>query len=116
MQKRRKTHPWAKFLQSARQRAAKKGVPFELTPEWAAARWTGRCEITDLPFTLGRTQPGPSFWSPSIDRIIPALGYTPTNSRFALWAVNALKHDGTDEDMIAVARAIAARYPLTLDD
>lgn len=68
-------------------------------------------EVQDRSFkretSLGQP-PRPRFFSPSIDRIVPALGYTPENCRFILWAVNAFKHDGTDDDMYRVAEALIA--------
>jgi hypothetical protein len=103
--------PWSALLKSARERAKTKGLPFSLTDGWARSRWTGRCEITDIPFSLiFGDRPGPRFFSASIDQIVPKAGYTPENCRFVLWAVNALKHDGTDEDMIMVARAIIGNF------
>lgn len=98
--------PWKYLLITAAARAARKKVPFALTAEWAAARWTGRCEVTGLEFKIGQRTAGPKFWGPSIDRITPELGYTPDNCRFVLWAINSFKNSGTDEDMIIVARAI----------
>lgn len=107
----RMTKPHWYMLYHARERAKKKNVPFTLTQEWADSVWTGRCAVTGIEFSLGLRGRGPKVFSPSLDRIIPSLGYTPENCRFVLWAVNALKHDGTDADMIMVAKAIAARYP-----
>lgn len=106
LQLQRLTSPWTPLLHAARWRAKKRGIAFELTEAWAASRWTGRCEVTGLPFRLGEQRCGPKFWSPSIDQITPKGGYTPANCRFVLWAVNAMKHDGTDEDMLVVAEAI----------
>ena len=103
----RKRVPWSVLLKAAEWRARKKGIPFELTNEWAAERWTGFCEVTGIPFVIkDRGEPGPKFWSPSIDQITPRAGYTPANCRFVLWAVNAFKGDGTDADMMLVAECI----------
>lgn len=87
--------------------ALKRGIPFELTPEWAKARWTGRCELSDIPFDLTRSVVG--FYSPSIDKIDAKLGYLPDNCRFVLFSINAFKNNGTDEDVFAAARAILSR-------
>jgi len=95
------------LLRGAQSRAKKKNLPYDLTKEWLLSRWTGRCELSGIPFVLRDGAPGPKFYSPSIDRIVPALGYVQSNCRVILWAVNALKHDGTDEDMYRVARALA---------
>lgn len=100
--------PWRLALPGVRCRAKTRNIPFDLTPEWARSVWTGRCALTGIEFDLS-TQPGrtgPRFYSPSIDRIEPALGYTQGNCRFVLFAVNALKSDACDADMLRVARAL----------
>lgn len=84
--------------------ALKDGLPFELTPEWAEARWTGRCELTGIPFDLTRSVSG--FYSPSIDKINNDLGYLPHNCRFVLFAINAFKNNGTDDDMFNAAQLL----------
>lgn len=99
------SRPWRYLFMSARSRAREKGIPFELTDEWASARWTGRCEITGVAFRVNSTR-GPHPFSPSIDRKNPALGYTFDNARFILWGCNAIKGVGSEEDMITIARAI----------
>jgi len=98
--------PWKGLIHAARSRAEKKNLPFSLTDEWGEERWTGRCEVTGLPFSLGKRQSGPKFFSPSIDRIVAPTGYLPENCRFVLWAVNSFKHDASDDDMLFVACAI----------
>lgn len=95
------------LLRSAQYRAKKKGLLFDLTKEWLSARWTGKCELSGIPFALKDGAPGPKFYSPSIDRIVAHLGYVQTNCRIVLWAVNSLKHDATDADMYRVAKALA---------
>jgi hypothetical protein len=100
----RKNTPWKHILRARMRDALKRGIPFELTPEWAEARWTGRCEISDIPFDLNNIAAG--FYSPSIDKIVPELGYLPDNSRFVLLAVNCFKHVGTDADLLKTAQAI----------
>lgn len=109
--KERLSFPWKKLLQSSIGRAKKKNVPHTLTYEWGEKRWTGYCELTKIPFLLGQKGSGGKFYSPSIDRIVPELGYIPENCRFVLWAVNALKNVGTDEDMLLVAKALTLNYP-----
>ncbi|MGH7971285.1 MAG: hypothetical protein ACREIC_21410, partial [Limisphaerales bacterium] len=105
-QKERLIEPWKKFLRSAEHRATKKRVPFALSFEWVRKHWTGRCELTGLEFILGQRGAGPKAFSPSIDRIKPELGYVDDNCRFVLWAVNAFKAEGDDEQMLRLARAL----------
>ena len=105
--------PWLNAFRGSKARAKKHNVPFTLTKEWAITNWTGRCTVTDLEFVLS-TKRSPYLLSPSLDRIVPSLGYTPDNSRFVLHAVNALKGAGTDDDMLTIARAIVASKTLVL--
>ena len=91
-----------------RNRERKTPVPFDLTIEWALERWTGRCEITGLPFEV-RKVGGPNPFSPSIDRINADNGYTQDNCRFVLFGINALKGNGSDEDVAGIAHALASR-------
>lgn len=100
----RKATQWAPLMVMAKNRAKKKGTPFDLTPAWATARWDGCCEVTGLPFALGLSKRSP--FSPSIDQIVPNAGYTQTNSRFVLWAINSFKHEGTDQDILEIAAAL----------
>lgn len=96
--------PWKHILRSRFRDALKKGIPFELTAEWAAARWTGYCELSGIPFDLTNTVVG--FYSPSIDKIDPEEGYLPDNCRFVLFSVNGFKSVGTDDDVLSVALAL----------
>lgn len=103
----RERYPWTALLHSATYRAKKRGLEFSLTDTWAREQWTGFCAVSGLPFIVRvGGAPGPKFFSPSIDQIAPKGGYTPANCRFVIWAVNALKHDGTDADMMLVVRSI----------
>lgn len=104
---RRLNQPWIPAIEATKQRAKIKGIPFELTFEWGKKRWTGFCELTGLPFTIGhRGKPGAGFFSPSIDKIESNKGYTPANCRFVLHCVNTFKFTGTDEQMYLVAEAL----------
>ena len=101
----RKTSGYLGPIWLARARAEKLKLPFNLTKEWGRARWTARCELTGLPFLFTRGA-GPRMYSPTIDRVIPELGYVQSNCRFVLHAVNALKSTGTDAEMLKIAEAI----------
>lgn len=97
--------PWLNAFRGSKQRAKKRNTPFTITRGWCESRWTGRCEVTNIEFILS-TKRSPYLFSPSLDQIIPGLGYTPENSRFVLHAVNALKGEGTDESMYQIALAV----------
>lgn len=108
----RRISPWVILLRNAKERAKKRGLPCDLTEEWLKSRWTGNCEITKLPLILDNPAPGPRFNSPTIDRKDPKLGYVRSNTRIVRHGVNALKADGTDADMLEMARAIVENYTL----
>ena len=97
-----------KFLiRGAKSRSIKNGYEFDLTLEWARARWTGNCELSGLPFDWSK--PMLHAFSPSIDRIYSSHGYTQSNCRFILQALNAFKGSASDETMRAIALAYVQR-------
>jgi len=100
--------PWNPLLVGAKRRAKIKNVSFDLTPEWAAARWTGYCELTGLPFSGPDKRVGYKNrnMSPSIDRIDPDGPYTQNNCRIILWAINCFKRDSSDSEMYEIAKAL----------
>lgn len=104
-------HHARRLLNSAQRRAREKGVPFELNVALrafvASALQEGVCELTGLPIepNAGRRTP----FSPSLDRISPALGYIPGNVRVVCWAVNAMVGDWGDDVAAQVAEAFLAK-------
>lgn len=97
--------PWLLIIRSAKLRARENELKYNLTPAWGKARWTGKCEVSGLPFVI-LPKSRRTVFSPTIDRIDGKGGYTKNNSRFVLWGVNAFKHDGTHEEMLRIARGI----------
>jgi hypothetical protein len=78
------------YLVSAiRNRAKQNGLAFDLDqwrPQLRERMAVGRCELSDLPFTLEQLR---APCSPSIDRISPSAGYVYTNVRLICWCLNA---------------------------
>ncbi len=101
-----KITPWHVAMMGARLRSRDQKLPFDLTNDWARKRWTGRCELTGLEFRRGTMTV--KFWSASIDKIVPSLGYVQGNCRFVLNCVNTFKNNLTDADMYFVAKALLA--------
>lgn len=95
----------------ARARAAKKGVPFDIprgTTRVLFDRCEGRCELSGIEFKPSETGVC-SVYSPSLDRIDPSKGYVLGNIRLILHGLNAMKGEGTDEQLIEICRAISRR-------
>ena len=86
------------FIQT-RSRARKSGIPF--TIEETDLLIPEICPVLGIPlFWTQRTRSGNT---PSIDRIIPNLGYTPDNIAVISWRANRLKNDGTAEELHRIA-------------
>lgn len=89
-------------VESARYRARVKGVPFNLTVSDIA--WPSVCPVTLEPLDYsfeprsgcgkGKHRPKPN--APSLDRLLPDLGYIPTNVRVISWKANLLKNNCVD--------------------
>ena len=98
------------FLGAARRRAAKQNVPFTVPMEWIRDRLrTNVCEMTGIRFRGSGVIGMRCNRSPSLDRRVPALGYTPENCRMVLWCYNAAKGSGTDQDVVDMAEALLRR-------
>lgn len=86
------------FMQT-KSRAKQSGIPFTIeetdlvVPEF--------CPVLGIPlkWQVGSRSPN----TPSIDRRIPALGYTPKNITVVSWRANRLKNDGTAEEFHRIA-------------
>ena|SRR5215469_4183543 len=78
----------------AKHRAKQKGLPFTIKisdisiPEF--------CPVLGIPLKRGKKN---SNSSPSLDRNIPFLGYTPENMTVISYRANVLKRDATVEEM-----------------
>lgn len=95
------------MLSRARQRAKKKGIPFDLDiddifiPE--------NCPILGIPLRLNKGGRSGYFDdSPSLDRINPTYGYTKGNVRVISSRANRLKSDATIAEIEAVLNDLYA--------
>jgi len=93
---------------TARCRAKKDSIPFDLTSDYLRQIWPSNncCPILQKPFELrrGEKRHGPIPLSPSIDRIIPNMGYIQGNVAILSYKANTIKQDCTDP---AVFRRLA---------
>jgi hypothetical protein len=113
---RRKTHYRVRILiQSARERAYAKRLPFDLDQhesELDARLRAGQCELTGLPLDFHAN--GSHAWnSPSADRIDPTKGYVLSNVRIICWALNAALSNWGEAIFRQVAEAYLARQGVT---
>jgi hypothetical protein len=83
-------------LASAKHRAAKRGLPFDLTEEWALEqinRQDCKCALTGIPFLAGGALGRARAYAPSFDRIDNSKGYTTDNVRIVVFAINLMMLD-----------------------
>lgn len=93
----------------ARKRAAKRGLEFSITKEFVEDILTvGRCAVTGVPFDLspGSSSRAMKPHAPSLDRITPARGYTPSNTRCVTTHFNVARGGFTDRQLVQLARSI----------
>lgn len=87
--------------EGSKKRAKQNGTPFTLTLE-DIPEIPERCPVLDIP-VVANTIAGPLDSSPSLDRIIPELGYVPGNVRIISNRANRLRGDGTAEELRKIA-------------
>ena len=100
------------LLKGAKDRAKAKELPFDLTIQWLKTMIVFRCPITLQPIDWLKEQvvdgkAGPN--SPSIDRIIPELGYVQSNCAIISHRGNTIKHNGTIDEHRRVVQYMAAQ-------
>lgn len=90
------------MLNNARIRAVKHGVPFALTKEDIVI--PELCPVFGVPLVLPNGSGRPGDYSPSLDRIVPELGYIPSNIRVISYRANRIRNDATLAELEAVLR------------
>lgn len=91
-------------------RSKKIGVPFDLKKE--DVEIPSVCPVFGVPleFNVGRGYSGTGF-SPSIDRIIPKLGYVKDNIQVISKKANIMKQDATPEELRMFAKWVLKTFP-----
>ena len=88
-----------KMVRAAKARAAKAGVPFALTPDDITI--PKLCPVLRIALHVGLTKASDN--SPSLDRVLPALGYVPGNILVISNRANRIKNNATIPELRAVA-------------
>lgn len=78
-------------LRRIRHRCKERGLAFDITSADIAV--PAVCPVLGIPITLGAAPRAPG--TPSIDRIVPALGYVRGNVAVISWRANHLKNNCT---------------------
>jgi hypothetical protein len=96
----RRDHFEEGILSRAKHRAKTLGVPFSLTI--ADIVVPSHCPVLGIPIIFNHGRKGYFPNSVSIDRIVPSLGYVPSNIRIISARANLLKNDATAEELRSV--------------
>lgn len=87
-------------LRAAKYRAKKIGVPFDLLPSEIVV--PAICPVLGIPLSH-KIGYGPCNHSPSLDRVVPELGYVRGNVVVISGRANRIKYDATPEELERVA-------------
>lgn len=96
------------MLRSAKHRAKKKGLPFDITVEDIIV--PEYCPVLKIKLKASSRTGGAKRNSPSLDRIIPELGYVKGNIQVLSNAASLLKGNSTPEDMLLFAEWVIENY------
>jgi hypothetical protein len=95
----RERNPFAVVCWNAKTRARNKNLPFDLDEASVRGMYFDHCPVCGQEMRFG----GDNRTSPSIDQIIPALGYTKVNCHVICYLCNRRKNDSTPEQMYQIA-------------
>ena len=101
-QKENRSHSAPEYLLywSAQARARKKGLPF--TIKMADIHVPDTCPILGIPLQRQRGRGGSTSNSPSLDQIVPGLGYVPENIQVISHRANTIKSNATLAELEAL--------------
>lgn len=100
----RERNPEQMVLSAARNRARKKDIPFDITVDDIVL--PDVCPILGIPLNKHYGKQGGSIDSPSIDRIIPELGYVKGNIQIISALANNMKSNATPKHLLMFAKWI----------
>lgn len=96
-----------RLLDNAKQRASKAGVPFDL--QAADIFIPDHCPVLGLPLEIVEGRGGFQPNSPSLDRLIPSLGYVRGNIAVISVRANLLKRDATLSELVRLVSWMRAQ-------
>ena len=110
----RQSNPIAALLRLAKSRAKKKGLEFSITATDLVLGGACPCCNGKMEVRTGPTKPGPTPYSPSIDRLDNDIGYVPGNVAIICWRCNELKRNATPQELRKILEWIEMQTPKRL--
>ena len=96
--------PVNKLYQAAKTRAKRDGLPFDITYQDVII--PTHCPVLGIELEPCVGTHGPSDNSPSVDKIIPDLGYVKGNIKVISFRANTIKRDATAEELRKVLQYV----------
>jgi hypothetical protein len=93
----------SQYLAQAKYRVKGKNIPFNIDLDFLESITTECCPVFGFKFNWGRDGSGHSPNKPSLDRIIPELGYIKGNVVFISSLANTIKSNATEKELYAIA-------------
>lgn len=97
------------MARAAKARASSAGVPFSITADDIVIPQL--CPVLGAPLIVGQSQA--TDWSPSLDRVMPAMGYVKGNIIVISNRANRIKNNATIPELRAVADFFERHVSLT---
>lgn len=94
-------------VRGAHRRAARKSIPFDLSPKYLKQFALDRCPALGIPLDYSLGKGCKQFNSPTVDRIVPELGYVPGNIIVVSSRANNVHSDATADELKKVAEFYA---------
>lgn len=99
----RKNNPAKYLLKAAKKRAKEKNLPLDISEEDIIIPEV--CPVLSIPIIIGNSLEDRET-SPSLDKVIPELGYVKGNVKVISFRANSLKRDGHIEDFENIIKYI----------
>jgi hypothetical protein len=110
-QKYRQAHRAADLVRHAKKRAERRNLPFDLDQHLTDLDNrldVGVCEITGVPLIVSVGN-GRGPMNPSLDRIVPSLGYVISNVRIVAYALNTAMGNWGLDPLLILAKALVEK-------
>ena len=99
-----------KFLGAAKYRAKQKSLPFNLDLEYLETIASDICPVFGATFDWSIGKKDTTQNKPSLDKIIPELGYVKGNVQFISGLANTMKQNATPEQLLKFSKWITQNY------
>ena len=94
------------IFQKRKRQAKKYGIPFSIDFKYVFSLQNDVCNVFHTPLNWCEMTRHPKTDTPSLDKIVPELGYVEGNVAWVSYRANTIKNNGTLEEHIAITKYI----------